>query len=303
MNSGLNSVVSLCFWKFISWAIALGSGTSGGTLAPLLTIGSSLGCLLGMLSQYYFPEVNISLPLAALVGMAALFAGAARALLTSIVFAMETTMQESTLLPLIGGCVASYLVSFIFMRTTIMTEKINRRGIKLPDSYYPDLLEIQCVQDIIAAENEVPTIVGSFSIARAKLWLQEKATTYAYNVIIVVDCTGKEMLGIVFKDQLLKHVADDTKSIESIITRKTHSLYSDNSLQLAVEFILKTGQDILPIEDRASGKFVGVVSSKDILKVFEQKLKEDNHKEKHISISRKTKQAFNAGKSLFVRKD
>src|SRR5690606_20063453 len=66
-------LVTLCLWKFVSWAIALGSGTSGGTLAPLLTIGSAIGCLLGMAVDYYWPSINISVPLAALVGMAALF--------------------------------------------------------------------------------------------------------------------------------------------------------------------------------------------------------------------------------------
>src|SRR5690606_38316446 len=114
--------LSLGVWKFLSWAIALGSGTSGGTLDPLLTIGGAIGCLLGAVGQTYFPEAHISLPMAALVGMSAMFAGAARALLTSVVFAMESTKQESALLPLIAGCLMSYLVSFILMRTTIMTE-------------------------------------------------------------------------------------------------------------------------------------------------------------------------------------
>lgn len=295
-------LVSLCFWKFISWGIALGSGTSGGTLAPLLTIGSSLGCLLGMVGQYYFPEANIVLPLAALVGMAALFAGAARALLTSIVFAMETTMQESTLLPLIAGCVASYLVSFIFMKTTIMTEKIDRRGIKLPDSYYPNLLEMQCVKDIMAIENKVPTTSGSSSIRYLKEWFQGNGIAYPHNVIIIVNDITSEMIGVISKDQLFKNTTDDLGSIESMITRKPNSLYSDNSLQLAVEFILKTGQDILPIVDRKTRKFIGTLSSKDILKVFEQRLKEENYKEKHIFVRTRAKQAFRTGKNLFRKK-
>lgn len=295
-------LVSLCFWKFISWGIALGSGTSGGTLAPLLTIGSSLGCLLGMVGQYYFPEANIVLPLAALVGMAALFAGAARALLTSIVFAMETTMQESTLLPLIAGCVASYLVSFIFMKTTIMTEKIDRRGIKLPDSYYPNLLEMQCVKDIMAIENKVPTTSGSSSIRYLKEWFQGNGIAYPHNVIIIVNDITSEMIGVISKDQLFKNTTDDLGSIESMITRKPNSLYSDNSLQLAVEFILKTGQDILPIVDRKTRKFIGTLSSKDILKVFEQRLREENYKEKHIFVRTRAKQAFRTGKNLFRKK-
>ncbi|HET9825809.1 MAG TPA: chloride channel protein, partial [Chitinophagaceae bacterium] len=128
-------ILSLCVFKFFSWAIALGSGTSGGTMAPLLTIGGAMGALMGLLLVTYFPQAKISLPLAALVGMAAMFSGASRALLTSIVFAMETTMQSHALLPLLGACLASYLVSYFLMEHNIMTEKIARRGVKTPHTY------------------------------------------------------------------------------------------------------------------------------------------------------------------------
>ncbi|MCX2449674.1 chloride channel protein [Pedobacter sp. PLR] len=133
-------MLSLCFFKFLSWAIALGSGTSGGTLAPLLTIGGAAGAIIGTLIQLFFPETGISIPMAALVGMSSMFAGASRAYLTSIIFALESTMQSQALLPLLGACTASYLVSFFFMENTIMTEKIARRGIYTPDAYEPDIL-------------------------------------------------------------------------------------------------------------------------------------------------------------------
>ncbi len=92
-NLTLTVLFSLCFLKYISWVISLGSGTSGGTLAPLFTIGGALGVLLGMVILQVFPSSNINLPTAALIGMAAMFAGASRAFLTSVVFALETTGQ------------------------------------------------------------------------------------------------------------------------------------------------------------------------------------------------------------------
>src|SRR5690606_18485678 len=91
----LQILFSLCFFKFLSWAIALGSGTSGGTLAPLLTIGGAAGALLGMGVLHWFPSTGVTVPLAALVGMSAMFAGSSRAFLTSIVFALETTGQSN----------------------------------------------------------------------------------------------------------------------------------------------------------------------------------------------------------------
>jgi chloride channel protein, CIC family len=128
-------VAFLCLIKFISWAISLGSGTSGGTLAPLFTIGGGMGLLIGVLGRHLFPHAGIDPRVAALVGMAALFAGASRALLASVVFAFETTLQPMGLLPLLGGCTVSYLVSALLMHNSIMTEKLARRGVHVPAEY------------------------------------------------------------------------------------------------------------------------------------------------------------------------
>ena len=143
-------VAALCFLKYISWSISLGSGTSGGTLAPLFTIGGALGCLLGGVVLHYIPGSEINLPTAALIGMAAMFAGASRACLTSIIFALETTGQIHGLLPLLGACVAAYFVSFFLMKGSIMTEKIQRRGVKTPDAYEPDILQNVTVRELVS---------------------------------------------------------------------------------------------------------------------------------------------------------
>jgi H+/Cl- antiporter ClcA len=117
----------LCAMKFVSWSIALGSGTSGGTLAPLFTIGGGLGSVLGGCLLVVAPSFGIDPRMAGLVGMAAMFAGASHATLASVVFAFETTRQPMGLLPLLGGSTAAYLASCLMMRTSIMTEKIARK--------------------------------------------------------------------------------------------------------------------------------------------------------------------------------
>ena len=128
-------LLTLVMLKLVSWSVALGSGTSGGTLAPLFTIGGGLGALLGTLVAHAMPSLGIDPRIAALVGMAAIFAGASRALLTSIVFAFETTRQPIGLLPLLGGCSAAFLISSLMMRYTIMTEKLARRGTFVPTDF------------------------------------------------------------------------------------------------------------------------------------------------------------------------
>jgi len=129
----VSAALGLLIWKFISWSIALSSGTSGGTLAPLLTVGSLSGMLLGGWIQAKVPEVSITL--FALVGMAAVFAGASRSLLASVLFAVESTQQPVTIIPLLIGCSISYLVSHFLMTHSIMTEKIERRGVRVPSEY------------------------------------------------------------------------------------------------------------------------------------------------------------------------
>ena len=157
----LTVLFSLCLLKYVSWVISLGSGTSGGTLAPLFTIGGALGALTGTALLFFFPSLGINLATAALIGMAAMFAGASRALLTSIIFAFETTGQPNGLLPLVAACVAAYFVSFFLMEGSIMTEKIRRRGINTPDSYHPDLLMHAHVKDLlqpVTNEEQYPSI-------------------------------------------------------------------------------------------------------------------------------------------------
>ncbi len=149
----LTMVFSLCLLKYISWVISLGSGTSGGTLAPLLTIGGALGSLIGLGLLHVFPGIGITVTTACLVGMGAMFAGASRALLTSIVFAFETTGQPNGLLPLLAACIAAYFVSFFLMEGSIMTEKIIRRGVQAPENYEADLLQLHLAGQLM---KEVP---------------------------------------------------------------------------------------------------------------------------------------------------
>lgn len=132
----LMPALTLLLWKFISWSIALGSGTSGGTLAPLLTFGSSLGVVISLVGKMLFPELDISVEITALVCMSSMFAGATRALLTSTVFALEATGAHLGIAPLLLGNCASYLISLLLMEETIMTEKIARRGIRVPHEYF-----------------------------------------------------------------------------------------------------------------------------------------------------------------------
>lgn len=299
----LHVLISLCLLKFISWSIALGSGTSGGTLAPLLTIGSALGCLLGAATQFLVPDAHVSLPLAALVGMAALFAGSSRALLTAIVFALETTMQENTLLPLIAGCVCSYMVSFVLMRGTIMTEKINRRGVITPDSFHPDILQTTLIAEAIDIESEqdkIPMINSDNTVEEVKKWLLHDGAQYGYNTLLIID-NNLLLKGPISKAEIMNAKIEGSEKITTLVdSSKICSVYADNNLQLAVHFLLKTNQDVLPVIDRNANTAIGAISSTNILKTYERYMQRNTHRNKNISTKRNMLKIISKGKQLFA---
>jgi len=136
-NMTIELAASLLLFKFLSWAIALGSGTSGGTLAPLMTLGASLGLMTSAALSYFAPEIPIAPQVMALAGMAGLFAGCSRAVLASVLFAFEATRQPLGIVPLLGTCSMAYLFSRAFCEDSIMTLKIVRRGVHVPHEYMP----------------------------------------------------------------------------------------------------------------------------------------------------------------------
>ena len=159
------ALLMLIVLKFISWSVYLGSGTSGGTLAPLFTVGGGIGALLGGVATAVAPGLGVDIHVAALVGMASIFAGASHALLASIVFAFETTRQPMGLLPLLAGCSAAYLVALLLMRSSIMTEKLARRGTQVRTEYTADFLDRVMVRD--GASTDVVTVRATQTVGEA----------------------------------------------------------------------------------------------------------------------------------------
>lgn len=228
-NLSAQIILNLCLMKFLSWALALGSGTSGGTLAPLLTIGGATGAMGGILINHWMPDAGINISLAALVGMSAMFAGASRALLTSIVFALETTGQSHALLPLLASCIAAYFVSFMLMENTIMTEKIARRGIRTPHSYEPDVLEQMVVADAmrgedhnVTADPELTSIAAYDSLRTAV----EKMVRESVDVLPVVSSEQKVIGTLDYKDILSAYepAINDNEKKQPAISLKRRSL-------------------------------------------------------------------------------
>ena len=288
----LNVVVSLCVLKFISWSISLSSGTSGGTLAPLMTIGGAAGALLGSVGMYWFPDVGINIPLAVLVGMSALFAGASRAFLTSIVFALETTGQSNALLPLLATCTTSYFISFFLMENTIMTERIARRGVVTPDSYEPDILEKTNVEQLVTDNGVV--INNQMSIDEVRNWFTNESDMQA-NYFIVSDTEG-EYKGIVSSSNLFNSHHNEGNTIETIVKRNNVYIDPSETLRRAVEIMAKENVDILPVV--VDKKIRGILTYQHIISVYKTGVDEREKKQAHISLSRQRLKLLVRGQKL-----
>lgn len=290
-KTAMSLVLSLCVFKLISWTIALGSGTSGGTLAPLLTIGGATGVLLGTAALALVPHSGATLTLAAMVGMSAMFAGASRALLTSIIFAIETTGQANALLPLLAACVASYLVSYLLLKNTIMTEKIARRGVVTPHVYEPDILNKFVVLDVL--KKEAVIISHNVTLAEVREWLNDNQEQQQ-NFYVVTDDNGA-FRGIISSSNLFSHHHNEASRVETLIKRRPVVLSMNDSLKTAVETMARENLDVLPVVSSEGQSIAGILAYPDILSVYRHHVEE--HQEKiAISLKRRSLKILLHGK-------
>ena len=139
-------LVGLIVAKSVMWAFSLGSGTSGGVLAPLLMIGGALGEILAVFS--HAPVETQALW--GLLGMGAMLSGALGVPLTAIVFSLELTHCLPALLPLMLTCIAAHAVTSLIMPRSILTEKLSRRGYHLTREYGVDPLEMVSVMEVMS---------------------------------------------------------------------------------------------------------------------------------------------------------
>jgi CBS domain-containing protein len=258
-------VAILCVLKFVSWVIALGSGTSGGTLAPLFTIGGGCGVVLGEFLHHSVPGAGIDPRICALVGMAAMFAGASRALLASVVFAFETTLQPLGLLPLLAGCTAGYFVSALLMRNTIMTEKLARRGVRVPSEYHADYLDRLNVAD--AYSKEVVTLPRESTVGDVTSAL----TTH--QGFPVVDANG-DIAGVLTRRDFLNR--DASTPLHSLVHRPPAVVYLDSTLRDAADHMVRENVGRLAVVERAHPRrVIGIITRSDLLRAHARRLAED----------------------------
>jgi H+/Cl- antiporter ClcA len=280
----IGALAFLCVMKFVSWSIALGSGTSGGTLAPLFTVGGALGALAGFALVALAPQLGVDPRIAGLVGMAAIFAGASRALLASVVFAFETTHQPAGLLPLLGSCSAAYLVSALTMRNTIMTEKIARRGVRVPTEYSADYLEQVLVRD--ACTRDVVSLRTRDELGDIRHWLYSGRADGQHQGYPVLDDTGC-VRGVITRRRLLDPAEPNNRHIGDMGLRPPVVVHEHHSLREAADHMV--AEDIgrlIVVGVEAPHRLVGILTRGDILSAHARRLKEAREASRHLRPER-----------------
>jgi CBS domain-containing protein len=238
-------------------------------------VGGALGALLAMAVSAMAPSWQVDPRIGALVGMAAMFAGASRALLASVVFAFETTQQPMGLLPLLGGCAAAYFVSCLGMRSSIMTEKLVRRGLRVTSEYAADYLDRIRVADRMT--RDPMTLASHESIAEARARIENGGAGPTHVGFPVLDESG-ELVGLVTRWEIVR-AEKSVKRVGELATEAPVVVHPEHTLREAADHMVTAGVGRLPVVASGSHRrLVGILSRSDLLAAHESRLTAARHR-------------------------
>lgn len=238
------AIIGLLVAKALVWSIALGSGTSGGVLAPLLIMGGALGALAGA----WIPVGDIGLW--ALIGMAAMMAGTMRSPLTSMVFAIELTRDFNLFPALLAACVAALGVTVLLMRRSILTEKLARRGHHITREYSIDPFEFTRVHDVM--DKNLHTIPATMKLSELLDCIADVGTNpYRQGTLIVGE--NNRLVGIITRGDVVRALrrgqTEDITVLQAGSTDLTVA-FADEPLHSALTKMLRRGVGRLPVVER-----------------------------------------------------
>lgn len=273
-------LIALLLAKTLVWAIALGSGTSGGVLAPLLIIGGGMGALIGGL----IPAGDAGLW--ALVGMSAMMGGTMRSPLTGIFFALELTHDLNALPALLIGCISALAVTVLLLKRSILTEKLARRGQHIAREYSVDLFELMRVGDVM--EEQAPMVAANTSIAELsdRIAKGDPAVSQRQGVLLVDK--DNRLAGIISRSDIIRALQTDHAGATTAIAAGTTELivtFPEEPLHSAVAKMLKHDVGRLPVVDPQDQKqILGYLGRADILAVRMRAHEEEERREKRIGL-------------------
>lgn len=254
---GVAVLASILVGKLVIWWIALASGTSGGTLAPVLIVGATFGGLVASGFDVAFPAVDIATGAFAVVAMAATFGAATRATFASIIFVFEVTQDYQIILPLMLAAVIADFVAASFMSESLMTEKLSRRGLRVSGEYAVDVLRTTPARKVMTAP--VETVPAAATVGDARQ-LFTRATHSAYPLL---DDDG-QLAGIVSRRDILYSDAPDAAPLTDVASTDVETVAPDATAREALEKMLAGNFGHVPVV--ADGELVGMLTRTNLVR-------------------------------------
>lgn len=274
------ALIGILIGKSVVWSIALGSGTSGGVLAPLLMMGGALGAA----EAHFIPMGDVSMW--ALVSMAAMMGGTMRSPLTAMIFALELTQDFNLLPALLVSCIAAHGVTVLLLRRSILTEKVARRGYHVMREYAVDPLAVTRVSEVMA-EN-VPTVNAKMKVTELSDRIaRHDPLVVRHQALPIMDDDGR-LCGIITRGDVVRAFDGSADAAMTVLDAGTRNLvvtYADEVLQQAVVKMLRHDIGRLPVVSREDPQqLVGYIGRANLMTARLRQLEDEHLRERSLNI-------------------
>lgn len=276
----LKLLLLIVVFKSLALLVSLGSGTSGGLLAPLFMIGAAVGGAFAQIGNMLFPSAHLSPVAFALVAMAAVFGAASRATFTFIIFAFEITRDYDAILPLMLVAVIADGIGILLMRNSIMTEKLARRGLRVHGEYEPDVLQQTTVGAVM--DEAVPTVPSSMPVRTLAERIGSHDPEYSrHHGFPIVD--DGSLVGIITYGDILACMEHDPTTQASVVDAGSTDLvvaHPDQSLHEAITVMIRRDIGRLPVVAREDPRrLIGYLGRHAVLQARAVRLEEEHARE------------------------
>jgi CIC family chloride channel protein len=268
--------------KAVALVISLGSGTSGGLLAPMFMSSAAMGGVFAMGVDRIFPAANLSAGAFALVAMGAVFGAASRATFSFIIFAFEITRDYNSVLPLmLVSVIADGIAMWLMPRASIMTEKLARRGLHIHQEYEADVLQQVRVSETM--DQDVPTLPGAMKVSELSDRIARRDLAVCrHQGMVVLDSAGK-LAGVITRGDVMRALNVDPSGAATVLdagSREVVVTYPDEMLHDASAKMLRNNIGRLPVVDRKDpARVVGYLGRPGIMAARLRRLDEEHVRE------------------------
>ena len=270
-NLSLQITLILMFGKILATIFTLGSGGSGGIFAPSLFIGAMMGSSFGSIINFIFPGISAGAGAYSIVGMGAVFAGAAHAPLTSIIILFEMTRDPKIFLPLMFACVISTVVTTLIQKRNIYTTKLLNRGIDIEAIGEAGILKNIKVKEEMSSD--LITLYEENTLKEANLLFKKGFHSY----LPVVKKENKKFVGIISYREVLNYIEEEdiNQKIKKLVTPSPVTLNKEDNLLKTMELINNVKMKMIPVLNDENEKLLGVISRSDIIEAYHNKISSD----------------------------